>query len=157
MTQAPAAIRRSGALTSRLIGAGVSLGPNVLLTIRGRTSGLPRTVPVAVVELDGRRWVIGTYGDVQWTRNLRAAGEADVRIGDRIEHVSARELGHEEATELLRDELPRYVATLPPLWRFFTKALVRTVASDLQRDPEAAARRRPIFELRPTMEPKEAP
>jgi deazaflavin-dependent oxidoreductase (nitroreductase family) len=157
MTQAPAAVRRSGALTGRLIGAGVPLGPNVLLTIRGRTSGQPRTVPVAVVQVEGRRWVIGTYGDVQWTRNLRAAGEADIRIGDRIEHVTARELSRDEAAALLRDELPRYVATLPAMWRFFTKILVRTVASDLQRDPEAAARRRPIFELRPTMAAKEAP
>ena len=157
MTQAPAAIRRSGALTGRLIGAGVRLGPNALLTIRGRTSGLPRTVPVAVVQLDGRRWVIGTYGDVQWTRNLRAAGEADVRIGNRVEHVTAHELSHEEATALLRNEIPRYLRLLPAMWRFFTKLLVRTAASDLLRDPEAAARRRPIFELRATMDAKEAP
>ena len=157
MTQAPLAVRRSGGLTGRLIGAGVPLGPNVLLTIRGRTSGLPRIVPVAVVQLEGRRWVIGTYGDVQWTRNLRAAGAADIRVGDRVEHVSARELSHEEATALLRDELPRYVATLPAMWRFFTKMLVRTVAADLVRDPAAAAQRRPIFELRPTMGAKEAP
>ena len=157
MTQAPAAIRRSGTLTSRLLGAGIPLGPNVLLTIRGRTSGQPRTVPVALVELDGRRWVIGTYGDVQWTRNLRAAGEAELRFGDRIEHVSARELSHDEAAALIRDTLPQYMARLPAMWRFFTNILVRTVAADMTRDPAGAAARRPIFELRATMDAKEAP
>ncbi|HET9344562.1 MAG TPA: nitroreductase family deazaflavin-dependent oxidoreductase [Candidatus Limnocylindrales bacterium] len=157
MTQAPAAIRRSGALTGRLLGAGIPLGPNVLLTIRGRTSGRPRTVPVALVELDGRRWVVGTYGDVQWTRNLRAAGEAELRLGDRVEHVTARELSHEEAIELIRDTLPRYVASLPGMWRFFSNMLLRTVATDMARDPQAAAARRPIFELQETMAAKEAP
>ena len=157
MTQAPAAIRRSGAVTSRLLGAGIPLGPNVLLTIRGRTSGLPRTVPVALVELDGQRWVVGTYGDVQWTRNLRAAGEAELRVGDQEEHVAARELSSQEATEFIRSTLPRYVARLPRMWRFFTNMLIRTIAADMARDPAAAAARRPIFELRETMAAKEAP
>lgn len=157
MTQAPAAIRRSGAVTSRLLGAGIPLGPNVLLTIRGRTSGLPRTVPVALVELDGQRWVVGTYGDVQWTRNLRAAGEAELRVGDQEEHVAARELSNQEATEFIRGTLPRYVARLPRVWRFFTNLLIRTIAADMARDPAAAAARRPIFELRETMAAKEAP
>ena len=34
----------------RLLAAGVPLGPNGLITIRGRTSGLPRTTPVAIIE-----------------------------------------------------------------------------------------------------------
>ena len=157
MTQAPAAIRRSGAFTSRLLGAGVLLGPNVLLTIRGRTSGRPRTVPVALVEHEGRRWVVGTYGDVQWTRNLRAAGEAELRFGGRVQHVAARELDHAEATAFIRDTLPKYLATLSAIWRFGTKLLVRTAAADLLSDPASAADRRPIFELRETMAAKEAP
>ena len=157
MTHAPAAIRRSGAFTSRLLGAGIPLGPNVLLTIRGRTSGRPRTVPVALVEHEGRRWVVGTYGDVQWTRNLRAAGEAELRFGGRVERVDARELDRSEATAFIRDTLPQYLAGMSRVWRFFTNLLVRAVAADLARDPAAAAARRPIFELRETMAAKEAP
>ena len=157
MTQAPSAIRRSGALTGRLLGAGIRLGPNVLLSVRGRSSGQPRTVPVALVDYEGRRWVVGTYGDVQWTRNLRAAGEAELRFGGRVEHVEARELDADEATAFIRDTLPRYLASLPALWRFGTKLLVGRAAGDLFSDPAAAAARRPIFELRETMAAKEAP
>ena len=35
-----------------------------------------RTTPVALVEIGDRRWVVGTFGEVNWVRNLRAAGEA---------------------------------------------------------------------------------
>ena len=61
------------AITKFLLAAGVPLGPNGLVTIRGRKSGLPRTTPVAIIEVSGRRWVWAPWGDVQWVRNLRAA------------------------------------------------------------------------------------
>jgi hypothetical protein len=40
-----------------LLAAGVPLGLNGLITIRGRKSGLPRTTPVAIIEVAGRQWV----------------------------------------------------------------------------------------------------
>lgn len=44
--------------TSRMLGGllrgGVRLGPMMLLTVRGRTTGLPRTTPVDVFERNGR-------------------------------------------------------------------------------------------------------
>ena len=40
-------------LARRLLHAGVPLGPNALLTVRGRKSGQPRTTPVALVEVKG--------------------------------------------------------------------------------------------------------
>ena len=85
MTQAPAIVRASNPLTRGLLRLGVPMGPNVLLTVRGRTSGLPRSAPVAIAGLDGRRWIIAAYGDVQWVRNLRAAGEGDLRRGGHVE------------------------------------------------------------------------
>src|SRR5437660_171443 len=47
-------------LARRLLRFGVPLGPNALLTVRGRKSGQPRTTPVALVEVEGGRWIIGT-------------------------------------------------------------------------------------------------
>jgi deazaflavin-dependent oxidoreductase (nitroreductase family) len=147
MTHAPALIRRSGSILGPLLRAGVSLGPNALVTIRGRTTGVPRTTPLAVVEIGGRRWLIGTYGDVQWTRNLRAAGEATIRIGSRDEHVRAQELGHDEATAWFRDVLAPYNARQPLFWRLAGRAILKSVAQDIVDDPAAAARHRPVFEL----------
>ena len=75
-----------------LLRIGLPVGPTTLLTVRGRKSGRPRTTPVGFLEHDGRRYVFGTFGDVDWTRNLRASGEAVVGRGWRRKRVSAVEL-----------------------------------------------------------------
>jgi deazaflavin-dependent oxidoreductase (nitroreductase family) len=148
MTTAPAFVRVSNPLTRRLMRLGMPAGPNVLLTVTGRTSGLPRTAPVAVVELDGRRWVIGAYGDVQWVRNLRAAGQAEVGARGGSEPVTARELDATEATDFYARILPTYVRRLPWFGRLFARILFATAAPEVRNDPERAAVTRPVFELR---------
>ena len=110
MTTAPAFVRASNPLSRRLLRLGTPMGPNVLLTVRGRTSGLPRSAAVAVVELDGRRWVIGAYGDVQWVRNLRAAGSAEIRVHGTNEPVVARELDSDRGDRLLRPDPARHTS-----------------------------------------------
>ena len=96
-------------LLKRLLRWGVPMGPNGLLTVRGRKSGLMRTTPVAVVEAAGKRWIIGTFGDVNWVRNLRAAGEGTLTVGRRHWHVKAVELSHEEAIAFFKDVVVPYV------------------------------------------------
>jgi deazaflavin-dependent oxidoreductase (nitroreductase family) len=145
---APALIRRSGGITNRLLAAGLRLGPNVQLTIRGRTSGKPRTTPVAVVEVNGRRFVLGAYGDVQWTKNLRAAGEAEIRHGRTAERVVARELPPDEAQDWYTNALRPYVRRSIGM-RMFSTAFFGLVGPDILSDPATAARRRPVFELTP--------
>ena len=83
----PRYVRLTDRLVSRLIGAGVPFGPNALITVRGRKTGEPRTTPVAVVEVGDRRWIQGAFGEVNWVRNLRAAGEATLIIGKRQERI----------------------------------------------------------------------
>ena len=78
-----------GPIAKVLLAAGVPMGFNGLITIRGRKSGLPRTTPVAIIEVSGRRWVWAPWGDVQWVRNLRAAGRATIIVRRRKEEVTA--------------------------------------------------------------------
>lgn len=148
MTTAPAFVRASNPLSRRLLRLGTPMGPNVLLTVRGRTSGLPRSTAVAVVESDGRRYVIGAYGDVQWTRNLRAAGEAEIHVGSHDEEVVARELDRTEATDFYARILPAYIGRLPWFGRAFGRILFTAAAPEIRDDPARAAETRPVFELR---------
>lgn len=50
------------------------LGITSELTVRGRNSGLPRSVLIGLIELNGRWYVGHPNGDVSWTTNLRSAG-----------------------------------------------------------------------------------
>jgi deazaflavin-dependent oxidoreductase (nitroreductase family) len=88
-----------------LLAAGVPLGPNGLVTIRGRKSGLPRTTPVAIIEVSGRRWIWAPWGEVHWVRNLRAAGRATITVRGRNEEVTATELDPTQRVEFFRDSL----------------------------------------------------
>src|SRR5438309_9499901 len=103
--KAPSFVRFFNPLAQRVLRMGPLLGPNALLTVRGRKSGQPRTTPVALVEVGGRRWVIGTFGEVNWVRNLRAAGEASLAVGQRQLQVHAVELTRDEAAGFFSEVL----------------------------------------------------
>jgi deazaflavin-dependent oxidoreductase (nitroreductase family) len=56
------------------------LGNVVELEVPGRRTAQPRRVIVGLLTA-GERWYVGhPNGDVDWTRNLAAAGRADVRL-----------------------------------------------------------------------------
>jgi deazaflavin-dependent oxidoreductase (nitroreductase family) len=145
--RAPAVVRLFGPVGNLFLRLGVPMGPDRLVTIRGRKSGLPRTVGLAVTELDGRRFVIGAYGDVQWARNLRAAGEAVIGVGRHAEPVRAVELDTEQAVIVLR-ALAAYIDRLPRILRVVTLFMLRFGnAREVVDSPTSAARTRPVFEL----------
>jgi deazaflavin-dependent oxidoreductase (nitroreductase family) len=127
-----------------LLAARVPLGFNGLITVRGRTSGLPRTTPVAIIELSGRRWVWCPWGEVHWVRNLRAAGQATISVRGQKEEVRAAELDPAERIEFFRDVLGPVARGMPLGVQF-----IRIVDGvDLDR-PLEAAEGRPVFELHP--------
>ena len=58
--------------------SGAGLGNVVELRVAGRRSGIYRRVLLTLL-VDGDRWFLGhPNGDVHWTRNLEAAGTADL-------------------------------------------------------------------------------
>jgi deazaflavin-dependent oxidoreductase (nitroreductase family) len=64
-----------------------------IISHRGRKSGKTYRTPMNVFR-DGETYVFAlTYGsDVQWVKNVLAAGEADLQIGDRTVHLTDPEL-----------------------------------------------------------------
>ena len=127
-----------------LLAAGVPLGFNRLVTIRGRKSGLPRTTAIAIIEVSGRRYVWAPWGEVHWVRNLRAAGRATIAVRGRTEDVRATELDPTERVAFFRDTLGPLVRGIP-----FGVSFIRIVDGvDVRRPVEAAEGRR-VFELHP--------
>jgi hypothetical protein len=59
---------------------GIGLGNVVELRVAGRRTGGYRSVLLTLLR-DGERWFLGhPNGDVAWTRNLEAAGTADLKF-----------------------------------------------------------------------------
>ena len=143
-SKAPGFVELFNPIVSRILKRAAILGPNALITVRGRKSGEPRSTPVALLVIDGRRWVVGTFGETNWVRNLRAAGEATLTVGSRHEDVAARELTDEERAAF-------FVSVLAPYARGIRvgPALLSVLgAGDVVKDPVAASANRPVFELR---------
>ncbi len=90
---------RPGWLVSRMVNPILMcLGMVPTLAVRGRTSGAWRTVPVNVLEIEGRRYLVAPRGDTQWVRNLRASGRGELRWRGRVEPFRAAEIpGHERS------------------------------------------------------------
>jgi deazaflavin-dependent oxidoreductase (nitroreductase family) len=143
--RAPRHVSFFNPVTRALLRAGVPLGLNGLLTVRGRTSGQPRTTPVAIIGHDGRRWIWAPWGDVNWVRNLRAAGRATITVRRRAEAVGATELSAEERVAFFRDVMVPVARGIP-----FGFAFIRIVDGVDLRDPVRAAEGRRVFELQPT-------
>jgi deazaflavin-dependent oxidoreductase (nitroreductase family) len=142
-SQVPTFVRLGNVLTTTLLRAGFKLvGPGnypmYLLTVRGRKSGQPRTIPIVVLEHNGKRYLASPYGLVDWVRNLRAAGKAILTRGRRSETVNAIELPQGEAALVLREDIKGG----NPFARYFGV----TGASSLE-EFERAAASHPVFLL----------
>ncbi|WP_410563560.1 nitroreductase family deazaflavin-dependent oxidoreductase [Amycolatopsis sp. cmx-4-61] len=95
-------------LVAKLTNLGVSVWGSRVLTVVGRKSGEPRSVPVNLLTVDGVRYLVAPRGETQWVRNLRAAGQGTLRVGRRVETFTFRELGHDEKPGILRAYLKRW-------------------------------------------------
>ena len=142
--RAPRWVTFFGPVTKFLLAKRVPLGYNALLTIPGRTSGLPRTTPLAIIDVASRRWVWSPWGDVNWVRNLRAAGRATITVRGQTEEVRATELDPSQRVEFFRDVLRPVAHDMP-----FGVTFIRVVDGvDVDR-PAEEAEGRCVFELHP--------
>ena len=90
--------------TNGRIGGKAKGHPVLLLTVAGRRTGTPFTVPVAYFQHEGDYVVMGSAGgmkdDPQWIRNLKAAGQAHIQIGPEIYIADGRVTDGTERDEL---------------------------------------------------------
>ena len=100
-------------IVSFLLRLGAPIGPQALLTVRGRNSGLPRTTPVALNPHRAGWLLVSVYGPVDWVKNLRAAEEAVITRRRRNLPVRSQELATHQAAPIVRDLL----ASLNPIVR----------------------------------------
>ena len=136
------ATRMSNKIVQRLTKLGVSVWGSRVLMVRGRKSGEIREVPVNLLSFEGKQFLVAPRGETQWVRNLRVAGEGQLRVGNRVQTFTYRELADDEKPAVLRPYLKR--------WKLEIGVFFDGVDADT---PEAKLRDiapgYPVFEIRP--------
>lgn len=142
-----AVMRLAGRTIAFVLRRGLRLGPIVMLTVRGRRTGVLRTNPVDLFEHDGRHWLVSTHGvgDANWVRNLRAAGEGTLARGPHSWSFTAVELSQQEAATMLRDVVAPRLAR--PGAGFVLRRALRVPADASADDLVRTAEQHPVFEL----------
>jgi len=87
---------------------GLSLMGSRVLSVPGRTTGIPRETVVNLLTVDDERFLVAPRGHTQWVRNLRAATGADLRVGRRVESVTSSELPDADKLPVLWEYLRRW-------------------------------------------------
>jgi F420H(2)-dependent quinone reductase len=101
-------------------------------------TGRPWSTPVSIVRDGDERWLVAPYGERNWVKNARAAGEVELRRGRRDERLAVEELSAEDAVPVLRRYYELAYVTRP----FFDVTLSSSDAEWL-----AEAPRHPVFRL----------
>ena len=114
-------------------------GPRThLLTVQGRKTGKLWSTPVSIVKRGDERWLVAPYGDRNWVKNARAAGQVELRRGRLRERLFVDELLPDEAVPVLREYYRSARVTRP----FFEASLESSDEEWL-----AEAPRHPVFRL----------
>jgi len=72
------------------------------VVVPGRRSGQPRKVPVRPLSYGGARYLVSTYGEAYWVRNIRASGgKGELRRGPTRTPFSAIEVPVSERQPLI--------------------------------------------------------
>jgi deazaflavin-dependent oxidoreductase (nitroreductase family) len=122
--------------------AGLSIWGSRVLRVRGRSSGQWRETPVNLLTHDGTRYLVAPRGVTQWVRNIRVAGEGELRLGRRIERFRAVEIPDADKPEILRAYLARWKAEVGV---FFDGVDAQAPEADLAR----IAPNHPVFRIGP--------
>ena len=143
----PSMVRRLDPIVQAALRLGVPMGPNVLLTVRGRRTGIPRSVPVAIPGRVAPSSCSRRSARSPGSTTCAPPASAEIRHGRRRRAVDARELSPEEAAPHLEAGL-QGVLRVPGLGPMIAGWYGITAAST-PADYLAAASRHPAFALRP--------
>ena len=112
-----------------------------VLTVSGRASGQPKSVPVNPLDFDGKRFLVCPRGVSEWVRNLRAAGTASLEKKGKRTVVLATEVADSEKAPILKEYLRRWEKAAGSYFGLGADASLDQLA--------AIASKHPVFEIAP--------
>ena len=96
----------------------VGVAPNYLVTldVRGRRTGRTISLPLVMVVLEGERYLVSMLGaEVEWVRNVKAAGGNVILRHGRREEVRLEEVPSNQRAPVLKAYLKRAPGARPHL------------------------------------------
>jgi deazaflavin-dependent oxidoreductase (nitroreductase family) len=133
--------RGFGRVLAVLVRLGLVRGHFYVLEVRGRKSGKTLSLPVDVLDFEGRRYLVCARGESNWVKNARAAGEVVLARANRRQRFAVRELPADARTPLLKAYLDRFAREVQ---RFFPVPQGSPVEAFAELAPHY-----PVLELRP--------
>jgi deazaflavin-dependent oxidoreductase (nitroreductase family) len=120
-------VRLHGFLYKRGIGRKMGSSTAILVTVKGRKSGKPYTVPLGTLRDGSDYVVIGSMGgadyDPQWWLNMLANPEVTVQDGDKVSEGRVEWVSDPTA----RDALWKKVTTAMPNYGAYEKKTTRVI------------------------------
>jgi deazaflavin-dependent oxidoreductase (nitroreductase family) len=86
----------------RLLRLGIPLLNTYLLTVKGRNTGQLHTVPLSLPEYNGERYLVGSRGETNWVKNVRATESVTISRGREYQVLPVTELNPGDAAPVLR-------------------------------------------------------
>ena len=118
---------------------GLGVAGSETLAVRGRKSGEMRTSAVNPFELEGHTYLFAPRGTTEWVRNLRVAGEGELRSGRKARHFRASEVPDSAKLPLLRHYVDK--------WAWEVGSLMGIDADASDDELREVAPRHPAFEI----------
>lgn len=127
--------------TNFLVGRlGVNFMGAMVLTVRGRKSGEPRSVVVNPLELNGKTYLMSPRGQTQWVKNIRVNPDLTLHRGSKRSGYSATEISDaDEKLDVMRDYLQH--------WSWQVKSLMGVSNQSTDDELRAIIDAHPIFVL----------
>ena len=116
--QAPNAIERIfNSLMGALVRVGIGKPKMRVLEVRGRKSGKTYSLPVDLLMLNGKLYLVAPRGHTRWVANAEAAGVVTLRRGGASDSYRLRALAPAEKPAVLKAYLEEFQSEVR---RFFT-------------------------------------
>ena len=124
-----------------LVRLGIGFAHNYLLEVRGRKSGKLYSMPIDLLRVADRQYLVAPRGYTQWVRNAEVAGAVQLRKGRQVQEFRLRALSAAERPPILKAYLDQFSREVQ---RFFPLP-----AGSPSEAFTPFAQRYPVFELLP--------
>jgi hypothetical protein len=131
--------KAANALFSFLTRMGWGASYRWILSVPGRSSGVMRSTPVDVMEIDGERWLVAPYRETNWVRNVRMHPRLTLRRGSNSQELIATAATGASVLPVIRQYL-----RLVPITAAYWGVTVNSSDAEIQKESLT----HPVFRLR---------